>query len=82
MMTLADDVREPLIDAVTSTEAVTAPEIDGEGEAEGDIEEDVDMSPLPLGDALVVSTIVKLEVGVAPLERLSEAVGVSVSRGE
>ena len=82
-MTLADDVREPLIDAVTSTEAVTAPEIDGEGEAEGDIEEDdVDMSPLPLGDALVVSTIVKLEVGVALLERLSEAVGVSVSWGE
>lgn len=81
-MTLADDVREPLIDAVTSTEAVTAPEIDGEGEAEGDIEEDVDMSPLPLGDALVDSTIVKLEVGVAPLERLSEAVDVSVSRGE
>ena len=81
-MSLADDVRQPLMDEDASAEAVATPEIDGEGEAEGDIEEDVDMSPLPLGDALVVSTIVKLEVGVAPLERLSEAVDVSVSRGE
>jgi hypothetical protein len=70
-MSLADDVRQPLMDEDASAEAVVTPEIDGEGEAECDIEEDVDTSPLPLGDALVVAAF------VAPLECDSKALVVS-----
>ena len=58
------------------------PEIDGDGEDESVIDEDLDICALPLGDALVVSPTVKLKDGVALLESVAETVEVSVSRGD